>query len=97
MIKTILLATLIGILGYFLGIFKTAKFIKKLNSEYRIPDKDFLPKSYDEFRNQTEISLEIGNLLDVAFRYGYEEKEYEEEIKIDLMLEELSGNTKNKY
>lgn len=89
--KTIILTFLVGVLGYILGVRDNKKNIRNLNSKFRIPKN--LPTSYDEFKQEIEENTNIGNIMDVCFRYGFEERQKIEDDNIDKMLMELSGET----
>ncbi len=67
---TFVLLLVMGILGFLLGRYSIKKSIKSFNDAYNRPI--VFGKSYDEFKD--ELPSYIGNLLDIAHSYGYNDK-----------------------
>lgn len=93
MIKTILLAFLTALLGFIIGVVEVFIYISKLNKKYKRNNNKIV--SYDEFKNGIDTFIPIGNILDVSFAYGFNERDIIEQENIDKMLMELSGDTEN--
>lgn len=101
MIKMILFGLCMGLIGMICGFILCKDNIKMLNKSFRIP-KD-LPTTFDDFKQEIESYkfCNISNILDIAFNYGYNEKQEQiskiENKKIDEMLVILSGETETKF
>lgn len=93
MIKTILLAFLTALLGFIIGVVEVFIYISKLNKKYERNNNKIV--SYDDFKNGIDTFIPIGNILDVSFAYGFNERDIIEQENIDKMLMELSGDTEN--
>lgn len=67
---TFIVLALMGILGFMLGRYSIYRNLKYFNELYYQPK--IVDKTYDEFKN--ELPSYIGNLLDVAHAYGFNDK-----------------------